>query len=271
MYTLASHPTPPSRLSGEGKRWPVALVPMNSRRLVPRSEPVPHPPSAHTADEPALIGVSPAFHRLIRMIDRVARTDHALLLFAATGEGKELVARRARGSGLRSDQPPVDANCGAVPENLLEAELFGHVEGAFTGAGENRLGLFQQVGKGTLLRYEVGKYPLALQPKLLRVLETPTFRPLGSSTSQRFEGRVVAATHWVIRAMAQDGQFREDLFCRIAVLVLTVSGLDQRNEDIPSLVNCCAEQQSRPIEFSPTVMKRLRQHALPGHICQFVT
>lgn len=141
----------------------------------------PFTPFAPENDAPdVFIGTSPSFRQLVRMIDRVAPTDHALLIFGPTGSGKELVARRVHARSLHHDRPFVDVNCGAIPENLVEAELFGHVKGAFTGAGENRQGLFQQVGNGTLLLDEIGELPLALQPKLLRVLETRTFRPIGA-------------------------------------------------------------------------------------------
>jgi DNA-binding NtrC family response regulator len=219
-------------------------------------------------DHDAFIGAAPAFRQLVRMVDRVAPTDHALLIFGPTGSGKELVARHVHMRSPRHDQPFVDVNCGAIPEHLVEAELFGHVKGAFTGAGENRSGLFQQVGKGTLLLDEIGELPLALQPKLLRVLETRTFRPVGSSSSLRFEGRVVAATHRDLRERARDGLFREDLFYRLAVFVLAVPGLDQRVEDIPALVSHFAAQQARRIEFSPAAIRRLGRHTWPGHIRQ---
>ncbi|CAM2180439.1 AAA domain-containing protein [Burkholderia latens] len=219
-------------------------------------------------DQRTFIGASPPFRQLMQMIDRVAPTDHALLIVGPTGSGKELVARRVHARSLHHDQPFVDVNCGAIPEHLVEAELFGHVKGAFTGAGENRSGLFQAVGKGTLLLDEIGELPLALQPKLLRVLETRTFRPIGASASLRFEGRVVAATHRDLRELARDGRFREDLFYRLAVFVLTVPGLDQRVDDIPALVAHFAAQQPRHLEFSPAAIRRLCQHAWPGHIRQ---
>jgi tetratricopeptide (TPR) repeat protein len=168
----------------------------------------------------------------------------------------------------RHDHPFVDVNCGAIPEHLMEAELFGHVKGAFTGAGEGRPGLLQQVGRGTLLLDEIGELPLALQPKLLRVLETRTFRPVGSSTSLRFEGRVVAATHRDLRELAHQGLFREDLFYRLAVFVLAVPGLDQRAEDIPALVAHFAARHARHLEFSPAAIRRLSRHTWPGHIRQ---
>jgi DNA-binding NtrC family response regulator len=220
------------------------------------------------ADYDALIGDAPAFRQLVRMIDRVAPTDHALLVIGPTGSGKELIARRVHTRSLRHDQPFVDVNCGAIPEHLVEAELFGHVKGAFTGAGESRPGLLQQVGKGTLLLDEIGELPLALQPKLLRALETRTFRPVGSSSSLRFEGRVVASTHRDLRELAHQGHFREDLFYRLAVFVLAVPGLDQRVEDIPALVAHFAAQQARRLEFSPAAIRRLRRHTWPGHIRQ---
>ncbi|HKR44159.1 MAG TPA: sigma-54 dependent transcriptional regulator [Paraburkholderia sp.] len=226
------------------------------------------PLSGENADYDALIGEAPAFRQLVRMIDRVAPTDHALLIIGPTGSGKELVARRVHTRSLRRDQPFVDVNCGAIPEHLVEAELFGHVKGAFTGAGESRPGLFQQVGKGTLLLDEIGELPLALQPKLLRALETRTFRPVGASLSVRFEGRVVASTHRDLRELARQGLFREDLFYRLAVFVLAVPGLDQRVEDIPALAAHFASQQERRIEFSPAALRRLGRHAWPGHIRQ---
>ena len=226
------------------------------------------PLSGENADYDALIGEAPAFRQLVRMIDRVAPTDHALLIIGPTGSGKELVARRVHTRSLRRDQPFVDVNCGAIPEHLVEAELFGHVKGAFTGAGESRPGLFQQVGKGTLLLDEIGELPLALQPKLLRALETRTFRPVGASLSVRFEGRVVASTHRDLRELARQGLFREDQFYRLAVFVLAVPGLDQRVEDIPALAAHFASQQERRIEFSPAALRRLGRHAWPGHIRQ---
>ncbi|MCP3727955.1 sigma-54 dependent transcriptional regulator [Paraburkholderia sp. CNPSo 3272] len=226
------------------------------------------PLSGEKADCDAFIGEAPVFRQLVRMIDRVAPTDHALLIIGPTGSGKELVARRVHARSLRRDQPFVDVNCGAIPEHLVEAELFGHVKGAFTGAGESRSGLLQQVGKGTLLLDEIGELPLALQPKLLRALETRTFRPVGASSSVRFEGRVVASTHRDLRELARQGLFREDLFYRLAVFVLAVPGLDQRVEDIPALAAHFASQQERRIEFSPAALRRLGRHVWPGHIRQ---
>ncbi|MBN3727329.1 sigma-54-dependent transcriptional regulator [Burkholderia sp. Ac-20379] len=218
--------------------------------------------------EPALVGRSPAFLQLIEMVDRVAPTRHALLVTGPTGSGKELIARRIHARGATPDEPFVDLNCGAIPDTLLEAELFGHVRGAFTGASEHRAGLLQQVGRGTLFLDEIGELPLALQPKLLRVLETGSFRPIGGAAPLRFEGRVVAATHRDLREAAQAGRFREDLYFRLAVFVLDVPGLEQRAEDIPALVKHFAGQQPRAIDFSSAAMSRLRRQAWPGHVRQ---
>ncbi|WP_423763569.1 sigma 54-interacting transcriptional regulator [Burkholderia sp. NLJ2] len=216
----------------------------------------------------ALIGVSSAFRQLVGMIDRVAPTEHTLLIVGPTGSGKELVARRLHANGPRRDMPFIDVNCGAIPYDLIEAEFFGHARGAFTGAVEHHRGLFEQVGSGTLFLDEIGELPLALQPKLLRVLETRTFRPIGASVSQRFDGRVVAATHRNLLEEARAGQFREDLFYRLAVFILNVPGLAQRSEDIPLLAAHFAAQQARTIAFTPAATKRLCEQPWPGNVRQ---
>ena len=226
------------------------------------------PESSPLGSMTEIVGGSPALQHLLNLIDRVAPTDRALLVCGPTGSGKELVARRVHTRSLAPDQPFMDVNCGAIPENLIESELFGHVKGAFTGATSHRPGYFQLVGKGTLLLDEIGELPLALQPKLLRVLETRTFRPIGSSEARRFEGRVIAATHRNLPAMVQEGRFREDLYYRLAVFVLEVPGLPQRKKDIPALVAHFAAQQPRPLSFSPEALHHLCQYSWPGHVRQ---
>ncbi|RQS29015.1 sigma-54-dependent Fis family transcriptional regulator [Burkholderia sp. Bp8992] len=216
----------------------------------------------------ALIGVSPALRQLVAMIDRVAPTGHTLLIVGPTGSGKELVARRLHANGPRRDMPFIDVNCGAIPHDLIEAEFFGHVRGAFTGAVEHHRGLFEQVGSGTLFLDEIGELPLALQPKLLRVLETRTFRPIGASASLRFDGRVVAATHRNLLEDARAGRFREDLFYRLAVFILNVPGLAQRSEDIPLLAAHFAARQARALAFTPAAIKRLCEQPWPGNVRQ---
>ncbi|AXF23947.1 sigma-54-dependent Fis family transcriptional regulator [Burkholderia pyrrocinia] len=220
-------------------------------------------PEAHP-----LIGVSSAFRQLVGMIDRLAPTEHTLLIVGPTGSGKELVARRLHANGPRRDMPFIDVNCGAIPHDLIEAEFFGHMRGAFTGAVEHHRGLFEQVGSGTLFLDEIGELPLALQPKLLRVLETRAFRPIGASANLRFHGRVVAATHRNLLEEAHAGRFREDLFYRLAVFILNVPGLAQRSEDIPLLAAHFAAQQARAIAFTPAAIKRLCEQPWPGNVRQ---
>ncbi|MBB3104371.1 sigma-54-dependent transcriptional regulator [Azomonas macrocytogenes] len=215
-----------------------------------------------------IVGESPAFRSLQSLIERVAPTDHTLLVCGPTGSGKEVVARQVHACSLSPEQPFVDVNCGAIPENLIESELFGHARGAFTGAISQRPGYFQQVGRGTLFLDEIGELPLSLQTRLLRVLETRNFRPIGSNEALRFEGRVVAATHRDLLAMVQEGRFREDLYYRLAVFVLEVPGLEQRREDIPALVKHFAARQSRQLSFSPESLKRLSLADWPGHVRQ---
>nr|WP_269112410.1 sigma-54 dependent transcriptional regulator [Burkholderia diffusa] len=259
--------------AGEG-RPALAGIAISAHRVMNsiRNRAVPGPDvrtcDAGTPEAHALIGVSSAFRQLIAMIDRVAPTEHTLLIVGPTGSGKELVARRLHANGPRRDMPFIDVNCGAIPHDLIEAELFGHVRGAFTGAVEHHRGLFEQVRSGTLFLDEIGELPLALQPKLLRVLETRTFRPVGASASLRFDGRVVAATHRNLLEEARAGRFREDLFYRLAVFILNVPGLAQRSEDIPLLAAHFAARQAREIAFSPAAIKRLCEQPWPGNVRQ---
>ncbi len=224
--------------------------------------------SARHASAPELIAKSSASLHFRGLIDRIAPTNCHLLICGPTGAGKDVAARRIHERGLHHESPFIDVNCGAIPENLAESEFFGHAKGAFTGATHTRAGYFQQVGKGTLFLDEVGELPLSLQPKLLRVLETRRFRPIGSSDSFSFEGRIVAATHRDLQAMVKEGSFREDLFYRLAVFIVELPSLDQRREDIPELIAHFAAQQARPLHFSPEALRQLCQQSWPGNIRQ---
>ncbi|MEO4046624.1 sigma-54 dependent transcriptional regulator [Pseudomonas sp. CAU 1711] len=217
---------------------------------------------------PRAIGNSPAFQRLLRLVERVAQTDKPLLIWGPTGAGKEVVAQLVHHRYCGGLAPFIDVNCGAIPEQLMEAELFGHAKGAYTGAVASRPGQLELASRGTLFLDEVGELPMSLQPKLLRVLETRTFRPLGSGEVRRFEGRVVAATHRDLQALVREGRFREDLYYRLAVFVLDVPGLEQRREDIAALVAHFAALQPRPLSFTPEALERLRRHAWPGNVRQ---
>lgn len=218
--------------------------------------------------QPVVVGQSPRFQRLLRLIERVAPTDRALLVWGLTGSGKEVIAQLVHQTSLAANEPFLDVNCGAIPEHLVEAEFFGHAKGAFTGAQQARAGHFELVGKGTLFLDEIGELPLALQPKLLRVLETRRFRPIGSHEVRHFEGRIVAATHRDLQTLVREGKFREDLYYRLAVFVLEVPGLDQRQEDIAPLVSHFSQRQPRPLSFTLDALNYLRQFPWTGHVRQ---
>ncbi len=218
--------------------------------------------------EPRVVGRAPAFLHLLRLLDRVAHTDRAVLISGPTGSGKEVMAQLIHHRSRAPHAPFLDINCGALPEHLVEAELFGYAKGAFTGAVNSHPGHFERVGTGTLFLDEIGELPLSLQPKLLRVLETRSFRPLGSTEVKRFMGRVVAASHRDLDALVRDGRFREDLYYRLAVFVLDVPGLEQRREDIPELASHFAALQPRALTFTDAALNRLQHHAWPGNIRQ---
>ncbi|WP_439889121.1 sigma 54-interacting transcriptional regulator [Pseudomonas sp. MBLB4123] len=217
--------------------------------------------------EPQVIGRSRAFQDLQRLIHRIARTDHTVLISGPTGSGKEVAAQMLHRLGA-AGLPFIDLNCGAIPESLLESELFGCAKGAFTGANSNRPGHLQMVDRGTLFLDEIGELPLSLQPKLLRVLETRTYRPLGSSENLRFEGRVIAATHRDLRALVRQERFREDLYYRLAVVELALPGLEQRQEDIPDLIDYFCRHQPCPISFTAEAKALLCQRPWPGNVRQ---
>jgi DNA-binding NtrC family response regulator len=224
--------------------------------------------AAGAATEPRAIGRSPLFLDVLRQVDQIAPTDRAILILGPSGSGKEVIAQRAHFRGRGAGRPFVDVNCGAIPEHLIETELFGCVRGAFTGAVASRPGHFETVGRGTLFLDEIGELPLSLQPTLLRVLETRTFRPVGSNEVRRFEGRIIAATHHPLKSLVREGRFREDLYYRLAVFEVELPGLDQRREDIPALAEYFASIQSRRLTFAPEAMALLSRHAWPGHARQ---
>lgn len=212
--------------------------------------------------------ISPAMRRIQALLRRIAPTDRPVLLLGPTGCGKEIIAQQVHRYGLRPSSPLVDINCSSIPENLMEAELFGHERGAFTGAVSSRAGYFTQVGNGTLFMDEIGDLPLSLQPKLLRVLETRQFRSVGSTATLPFHGRIVAATHRDLARMVRDGSFREDLYYRLNVFSIEIPALDQRREDIPLLVQHFAASQNRPIHFKEDALKLMAQASWPGNVRQ---
>jgi DNA-binding NtrC family response regulator len=215
-----------------------------------------------------LVGVSTAMEILRETIRRAALSDRPVLVTGPTGSGKELVVEALHTLGPHPDQPLLDLNCGAIPEALMESQLFGHVKGAFTGADQNQQGYLSLVKQGTLFLDEVAELPPMLQSKLLRVLETGVFRPVGSATQGRFEGRVVAATHAELSARVRDGKFREDLFYRLNVLAVRVPPLVERREDIPALVAHFCRGQKRALRFSESALAVLSAAAWPGNVRQ---
>lgn len=203
----------------------------------------------------------------------VSQSDASVLLRGDSGTGKELMARAIHKASARANKPFVAVNCGAIPEALLESELFGHVKGAFTDAVANHKGLFQAADGGTLLLDEIGDMPPALQVKLLRVLQERAVRPLGSSQSIPVDVRIVSATHRDLEVAMAAGQFREDLYYRLNVVTLTLPTLAERREDIPLLANhflarLSAKYGKRSSGFAPEALKALTLSAWPGNVRQ---
>jgi two-component system response regulator PilR (NtrC family) len=184
-----------------------------------------------------IIGASPAMEKLKQTIRTVASTNSTILIYGESGTGKELVARAVHVCSPRATEPFVSVNCGAFPETLLESELFGYVKGAFTGANQNKRGLFEVADQGTIFLDEIGEMTLAMQVKLLRVLQERTVRPVGSSSEIPIDVRVIAATNRDLDKQVTENTFREDLYYRLSVIPIRVPGLRERREDIPLLVN----------------------------------
>jgi formate hydrogenlyase transcriptional activator len=218
-----------------------------------------------------LIGNSPALEAALEQVERVAPTDSTVLIQGETGTGKELIARAIHNISSRCGRSFVKLNCAAIPLDLLESELFGHEKGAFTGAIAQKIGRFELADQGTLFLDEVGDIPLALQPKLLRVLQEQEFERLGSTRTHHVDVRLVAATNRDLTDMAKRGEFRSDLYYRLNVFPILLPSLRARREDIPTLVEHFAEifgrRMSRPIEHIPSeTMSALCLYQWPGNI-----
>src|SRR5947209_9539270 len=179
-----------------------------------------------------LIGNSPALEAVLEQVERVASTDSTVLVLGETGTGKELIARAIHNISSRCGRPFIKLNCAAIPFDLLESELFGHEKGAFTGAVIQKIGRFEMADKGTLFLDEVGDIPLALQPKLLRVLQEQEFERLGSGRTHRIDVRLVAATHRDLNEMVARNEFRSDLYYRLNVFPILLPPLRERRQDI---------------------------------------
>ncbi|MFN2382048.1 MAG: sigma-54-dependent transcriptional regulator [Guyparkeria sp.] len=234
-----------------------------------RSGPEPVDNASSSTEWPEL-GVSPAMRRLAELVPRVAGKANGVLITGESGVGKERVARALHEQG-GADRPMVAVNCAALPEQLLEAELFGHEKGAFTGATRRRRGVFEQAKGGTLFLDEIGDMPLEMQARLLRVVQERRVTPLGSETSIDVPVQLVCATHQNLRQMVDEGRFREDLYYRINVVHLHVPPLRERREDIPwlagrLLADIAEKEELPPRELPPVTIDALVQHDWPGNV-----
>ncbi|HSZ16196.1 MAG TPA: sigma-54 dependent transcriptional regulator [Terracidiphilus sp.] len=218
-----------------------------------------------------IVGHASALMRTLQRARAAASTGADVLIEAESGTGKELLARFVHDSSDRSGKPFIAVNCAAVPEALLESELFGHGKGAFTGAIANRPGKFELADGGTILLDEIGEMPLNLQPKLLRVLQEREFERLGEGSTVHVDIRVIATTNVSLSAMVERGQFRADLYYRLNVIPLSLPPLRERREDIPVLARYFAEkyaaqQRSFPPRLHPDFLERLQSHSWPGNV-----
>jgi len=219
---------------------------------------------------PGLIAQSPAMQAVLDLVERVAPTDATLLLQGESGTGKEVIAKAVHHASSRAARPFVAVNCGAVPETLLESELFGYVRGAFTGAAATKRGLFEEADGGTLFLDEIAEMPAALQVKLLRTLQSGEVRRLGATQTATIDVRVIAATNGDLAARISQGSFREDLFYRLNVVQVMLPPLRDRREDIPALaehfLGRAAAKLGRTLRLSPSALERLLRYPWPGNV-----
>jgi DNA-binding NtrC family response regulator len=231
-------------------------------------QPQGHPPTDEDYTRSVLVGSSEAMRRVQKAIGLVADSDATVLILGETGTGKELVARALHEHGVRRSKPFVAVNCAAIPENLLESELFGHVKGSFTGATSDRAGAFREAENGTLLLDEIGDMPLAMQGKILRAIEQHVVTPVGGKPSPT-EARIIAATHRNLRELAASGTFREDLYYRLNVVPIVLPPLRERREDILPLAEDFLRRDGRrgaQKRLSGSAAESLLQHSWPGNV-----
>ncbi len=245
------------------------------KKLSPEISPEPTPEELQRrANLPQIVGFlghSQGMQHIVDLIHKIAPTESTVLITGESGTGKELAARAIHSLSARRDKPMVVVNCAAIPANLIESELFGHVRGAFTGAVSDRRGLFRTADGGTIFLDEVGDLPLALQVKLLRVLQERSFTPVGGQALVAVDVRIIAATNKDLEAEVAGGNFREDLFYRLNVIRVQMPPLRERSDDLPVLIDHFlgrfAESLRRPqCKLSPSAMRRLLAHTFPGNI-----
>ena len=216
--------------------------------------------------KPAIIGYSPAMQHVYKLIGQVAGTEATVLVRGESGTGKELVVNSIHHNSTRSKGPLVKVNCAAIPETLLESELFGHEKGAFTNAMLRRVGRFEEANGGTLFLDEIGEMTAALQSKLLRALQERTIERLGSGTPIRVDLRLIAATSRDLEKAVSEGQFREDLYYRLNVVVIELPPLRDRRQDIPSLVEHFLGRAGRNVSMAPAALNLLCDYHWPGNV-----
>jgi len=216
-------------------------------------------------------GDNPRLLESLEIAEKAAPTDLPVLIDGESGTGKELMAKVIHANGLRNDKPFISVNCGAIPDSLLESELFGHKKGAFTGAANDRRGKFESAHTGTIFLDEIGELPLTGQVKLLRVLEAHEIQRVGSDEVIAVDTRIVAATNKDLRRMSQEGTFREDLFYRLSVIHVTLPALRERRDEIPLLVayfgdEAAGQLKRRPLKLTPRLRDFLLHYEYPGNI-----
>ena len=245
-------------------------APKNDINLFGVQENTPKTPPLGTP-ESGIIGNSPAMHVLFDELLKIAKTDATVLIHGESGTGKELVAKSIHNLSKRKNQALISVNCAAIPENLIESELFGHEKGAFTGAVSARDGLIVAADHGTLFLDEIGELPLEAQARLLRVLQEGEIRRVGAVTSTKVNIRLVTATHRNLLQMVQSGMFREDLYYRLYVMELSVPALRERGDDIPliakTLLEKACKKHDKPIpHYNKAFDAAIREHSWPGNV-----
>jgi two-component system response regulator PilR (NtrC family) len=242
-----------------------------AKRRVKQRDQTAKPAMPEEAQLTGIIGRSPKMIELYKLISRVAGLDSTILITGESGTGKELVARTIHYASPRADNSFLAINCGAIPEQLLESELFGHVKGSFTGAVSHKAGLFEVANRGTVLLDEIAEMSFSLQVKLLRFLQERTFRRVGGTEDMDVDIRLIAATNKDLAKAIVDGTFREDLFYRLNVIPIPLPPLRERTEDIPLLANSLLaqrvlHQRRGPTSISPEAMEILMRHRWPGNV-----
>jgi len=235
------------------------------------SSKMPKASSGNTSEAPELFGSSTAIEAIRKMTIKLSRSQAPVHISGESGTGKELAARMIHAQGPRSDHPFVAVNCGAIPQELMESEFFGHVKGSFTGAISDKSGLFKVANHGTLFLDEIADLPMIMQVKLLRAIQEKTIRPVGGTSESAIDVRIISATHKNLQQLVKEGLFRQDLYYRINVIELNLPALREHAEDLPGLINFCLDKIckknaiAKP-EIQPEAMQALLSHHYPGNV-----